>query len=90
MDRNKLYSVPNLKDRGWTATAIKKFLPEMPDDIRDNPHYSRAGAPMKFWLKARVHRAEKTKRFLAWTEGAATRSASALIAVETKIDKMVW
>ena len=85
--REKLYSVPDLKSRGWTDTSIKQFLPE-PDDTRPNPRFSHAGAPMKFWLKARVHRTEKTKRFLAWLEGSVDRSISARSGVKTRIDNM--
>ena len=70
MDRDKLYTVPDLKDRGWSASAIKLLLPVEPDDTRDNPRYARAGAPMKLWLKTRVHRVEMTKRFQSWKEGA--------------------
>lgn len=62
LDRKLLFSVPDLKVRGWTPTAIAKFLPE-PDDTSPNPYYSRAGAPMKFWLKKRIYRVEKTKGF---------------------------
>ena len=67
--RKQLYSVPDLKGRGWTDTAIKKFLSSEPDDMRDNPRYSHAGAAMKMWLKIRVLRVEKTKRFVAWKQG---------------------
>lgn len=84
--RRTLYSTQELKDRGWTATAIGNFLPE-PDDERDNPHYKSA-APMKFWLRRRVHRSEKTKRFLQWKEGLAKRRASSQKAVRTRISNM--
>jgi hypothetical protein len=87
--RDKLYSVPDLKDRGWTATAIKKFLPVQPDDTRDNPHYSRAGAAMKFWWRTRVHRAEKTKKFLAWRQRVSDRERAAARGVGTRVDNMV-
>lgn len=89
MRRDKLYSVPDLTARGWTSTAIKKFLPAEPDDTRDNPYYANAGAPMKFWLKSRVHRVEKTKRFLAWKRGAKTRRCAAKRGVATRVDRMV-
>jgi hypothetical protein len=89
MARDKLYSVPELKDRGWTTTAIKKFLPAEPDDTRDNPHYARAGAPMKLWLKSRVHRVERTKKFRSWQDGADARKQTAHRGVETRVDNMV-
>ncbi len=86
-DRNKLYSVSDLRERGWTDTAIKRFL-LVPDDTRPNPRYSQKGAPMKFWLKLRVHRTEKTKRFLAWKAGVPDRKAAAERAVATRISTM--
>jgi len=89
MSRDQLYSVADLKGRGWTETAIKKFLPVEPDDTRPNPHYANAGAPMRFWLKRRVHRAEKTKTFHSWKNGAAQRRQAAHAAVATRIDNMV-
>ena len=87
MDRKLLFSISELKERGWTTTAITKYLPE-PDDTRPNPHYSQAGAPMKFWLKSRVYRVEKTKRFLAWRAGTENRKAAAREAVMTRIFRM--
>ena len=86
-DRKRLFGLSELKERGWTDTAIKKFLPA-PDDTRPNPRYSRAGAPMKFWTKTRISRVEKTKRFLAWKEGTEYRQAAARNAVETRIHNM--
>src|SRR5690348_10950004 len=89
MNRDKLYSVPDLKDRGWTAAAIKNFLPAAPDDTRDNPRYARAGAPMKLWLKSRVHRVEKTERFQSWKKGAEARKRAAEFGIETRVVNMV-
>ena len=84
-----LYSVPELKARGWTDTAIKRFLPDKPDDTRANPKYPKAGAPMKFWLQSRVHRVERTKVFLAWREGVARRKQATQKAVARRVDNMV-
>ena len=88
-DNNKLYSVPALKARGWTATAIKNFLPAEPDDTRANPRYPNAGAPMKLWLETRVRRVEKTKGYRSWQEGANARKQAAHLGVETRVDNMV-
>ena len=86
-DRKVLFSVPELKTRGWTSFGITTFLPE-PDDTHPNPYYSKAGAPMKFWLTSRVHRVEKTKRFLAWRAGSENRKAAAQRAIMTRISRM--
>jgi hypothetical protein len=87
-DREKLYSANDLRERSWTDTAMKRFLPATPDDTRPNPHYSKAGAPMKFWLRSRVHRVEKTKRFLAWQARIKERRAAAQRAVATRTSRM--
>lgn len=89
IERRRLYSVSELIDRGWTRSAIEKFLPAVPDDLRDNPHYARAGSPMKFWLKGRVYRVEKTKRFLSWKSGTENRKQAAARAVATKVSRMI-
>ncbi len=44
---------------------------------------------MKLWGKSRVHRVEKTKRFLSWKEGADARKQAAEHGVETRVDNMV-
>jgi hypothetical protein len=85
----RLYSVPELKARGWTDTAIKRFLPGEPDGTRDNPRYPNAGAAMKLWMRSRVHRVERTKGFLAWREGVARRKQATQKAVATRVDNMV-
>jgi len=64
IERSKLYSIPDLRARGWSPAAISRFLPE-PDEWRENP-YCRSAPAMKLWLRARVHRVEKTKRYVEW------------------------
>ena len=86
--KERLFSVSELKDRGWTDTAVKRFLPE-PDDTRPNPRYSQAGAPMKFYLIARVKRMERTKGWQAWQVGVAERRAAAKRGVSTKEQKLL-
>lgn len=84
---NTMVSVSELKHRGWTAAAIKKFLPE-PDETRRNPHYCNAGAPMKYWQKARVTKIERTKAFKLWKDGLEKRKASAKKGVATRMANM--
>lgn len=88
IQRDKLYSVADLLERGWTRTAIELFLPSVPDDTRPNPRFSKAGAPMKFWLIARVNRAEKTKRFLEWKAGAESRKNRSARGVSTRVNNI--
>ena len=54
----------DLKSRGWTETAIAKFLGE-PDSTRQNRRY-RSAAPVKLYRKARVELAEASPEFQAW------------------------
>lgn len=61
--------------RGWTKTAIEKFL-DPPDKTSPNPHY-RSGAPMKLYLLTRVKRKEKIKAYLAWLQDSAARRVRA-------------
>src|SRR5262245_26466276 len=81
--KDRLFSVPQLKDRGWTDAAVKRFMPKE-DDTRDNPIYSYAGAPMRFYLIRRVKRIERTKAWLEWREKSSTRRVAATQAVATK------
>jgi hypothetical protein len=71
---NRFISVPELKTRGWTATAIRQFLGEH-DEQRPNPQYPGA-APMRLYLTERVLEAEATKDFRAWREASDRRRAS--------------
>ncbi|TDK50431.1 hypothetical protein [Antarcticimicrobium luteum] len=71
--RERLYSRPDLTERGWTKSMQDRYLPE-PDDFRENPHYKCAGV-MHLWLRARIHRIEKGKRFQATKARADARRA---------------
>jgi len=74
--REALYSVPELKDRGWTKRAIEVFL------------YSNAGAPMKFYLRERVHEIERTEHFRTWQAKSKSRKNAADKAVVTRMLNM--
>ncbi|MCA9547079.1 MAG: hypothetical protein KC613_21905 [Myxococcales bacterium] len=79
----------DLKARGWTATAIKKFLPERPDATRPNPIYPNAGAPMRFWATSRVEEVEQSKEFLRWRAKSAERRQAARRGVQRRVTNMV-
>jgi hypothetical protein len=72
-DRARLFSRPDLEERGWTRTMMNRHLPD-PDDHRDNPFYKCAGA-MPLWLRSRIHRIEKNKGFIRDMERANARRA---------------
>jgi hypothetical protein len=73
--RDDLYSTPELKERGWTDAIIRDLLGEH-DDTRPNPHYSSAGAPMRFWLKERADAIARTTEFAERVEKARRRAQS--------------
>lgn len=76
-----------LKDRGWTDTAIKRFLGE-PDSTYPNPHY-RSGPPVKLWTLSRVEAVEQSEEFLEWKANADKRKRAAQAAVRTRAANMV-
>jgi hypothetical protein len=55
-DESVLFTMRQLKQRGWTAALIKKFL-DPPDATRPNPHYKSA-APMRLYMATRVEAVE--------------------------------
>ncbi|MBO0895125.1 hypothetical protein [Arthrobacter sunyaminii] len=63
------------KDRGWTDTQIKTFLPE-PDQTARNP-FSRKAAPMKLYALERVEAIEATPAYQKAREASRTRQIAA-------------
>ena len=63
------------KDRGWTDTQIKTFLPE-PDQTARNP-FSRKAAPMKLYALERVEAIEATPEYQKAREASRTRQLAA-------------
>ncbi|MCC3298923.1 hypothetical protein [Arthrobacter caoxuetaonis] len=63
------------KDRGWTDTQIKAFLPE-PDRTARNP-FSRKAAPMKLYALERVESVEETEEFRRAREASRNRQVAA-------------
>ena len=83
--KKKYITTSVLKEHGWTATMIERFL-KTPDAYKQNPCY-RSAAPMKLYDPARVKRIERTKVFKETLEESAKRKQSAQKAVETKRQK---
>ncbi|MBD8043811.1 hypothetical protein H9638_08285 [Arthrobacter sp. Sa2BUA2] len=63
------------KERGWTETHIKAFLPE-PDKTARNP-FSRKAAPMKLYALDRVEKVEATEEFRRAREASRNRQLAA-------------
>ena len=64
--RRIYHSEECLRDDGWTQHAIAKFLPAVPDLIGPSPFGAPGDAPMKYWLRKRVHRLLRNPDYQAW------------------------
>lgn len=71
-----------VKELGFSDRLIDSLLPE--PELRDNPFYRFAGAPMKLWRKDDVDRAMDTDEFREHLKKREKRSQAARKAVETK------
>jgi hypothetical protein len=89
IDGEAYLSFTMLKDRGWTSTAIDRFLGEA-CLTRSNPIYKSKSAMRLYSLK-KIKRKEKTKAFIAWKEkkdkSFEKRSKSIRTANEKKIEQ---
>lgn len=63
------------KERGWTDSQIRTFLPE-PDRTARNP-FSRKAAPMKLYARERVEAVEATPEFASAREASRKRQLAA-------------
>ena len=70
-----LISADLKKERGWTETQIKAFLPD-PDKTARNP-FSRKAAPMKLYALERVEAVEATEEFRRAREASRKRQLAA-------------
>ena len=85
--KSALLTTSELKDRGWTKTLIRRFLPTA-DATEPNPKYPNAGHPMKLYQLKRVEAAEATDEFRAASILSMKRKESAQKGVLTKEAKM--
>jgi hypothetical protein len=81
--REKMFCASELKERGWTQTAINNFAPGVPDDTLENSLH-KSGPPRRLWLKSRIYRIEKGEQFLAWKKRSSVRKAAASASSVTK------
>ena len=79
-----------LIERGWTASAIDRWLGS-PDDFARNPHH-KSGPPMLLYSLRRVANAEAKSDWIAWRERMEIKRAahpdSGAKAVATKVRKI--
>jgi hypothetical protein len=76
-----------LKERGWTDSLIKQFLP-LPDKTKMNLHH-KSGPPVCLYRQERVTMVESSEEFVTAAAATAARRRSAQNAVETKRAKTV-
>jgi hypothetical protein len=76
-----------LKERGWTESLIKSFLPD-PDLEKRNPMYARA-APMKLYFLWRIEGLEGTALWQEKRESARKRSESLLRAAAIRQEHLL-
>lgn len=61
LPKEEYCSLAGLKARGWTDSAVRRFLP-IPDKSAVNPHY-KCAAPMKLYLIKRVETVENSPEY---------------------------
>jgi len=76
-----------IKERGWTRTAIKRFLGE-PDLIKPNTYYKSA-APMNLYLKERVHKTELTDEYREYIASVAKKREALKESVEQRRNQLL-
>ena len=81
------YNKTELKERGWTDSLIKRFLPS-PDKTFPNPH-NKNGAPMCFFSESHTKEIEKSVEFKAAMDVSRKRNQSSQKSVETKKAKII-
>lgn len=81
MADSPFYNKTELKERGWTETAITKFLGN--PDRKGKNRKGRKGK-VSLYFKERVHYAEQTPSFKEWKKKSEARSQASLKAAEKK------
>lgn len=81
------FTKTKLKERGWTDSLIKKFLPN-PDKEIKNPHYKSAPS-IKLYEENRIKELEKSSSFKIMFVDVVKKKVSAQKAVETKKEKLI-
>jgi len=72
MNINNYFSTTQLKERGWSDSMIRKFMP-LPDEFLPNPYYPNSGH-MRLYLKTRAGKIEKTEQFMSASLSASKRA----------------
>jgi len=86
-DESVLFTVRQLKQRGWTETLVKQFLGP-PDATRPNPHYKSA-APMRLYAATRVEALEACEDWRRAAERSRMRSEAGKAVAVRKADELI-
>ena len=86
-DESVLFTMRQLKQRGWTAALIKKFL-DPPDATRPNPHYKSA-APMRLYAATRVEAVESCEDWRLAADRSRARSEAGKAVATRKADELI-
>lgn len=81
------WSVPELRERGWTVTMIRRLLGET-DRLLPNPNY-RSAARMRLYRQERVLATEREAAFTEWAAKAAIRSARGKEVAERRAQELL-
>lgn len=81
-DRQIMFTLSQLKKRGWTDKLVLRLL-KNPDALKLNP-FARSAPPMRLYDAKRVLRIEKSAKFRSAVEASKNRRAGARKAVATK------
>ncbi|WP_026928574.1 hypothetical protein [Glycomyces tenuis] len=76
---------PILKARGWTAAAIRDFLPGA-EGFKPNPRFAETGDPMPVWLPETVAEAEATAEWQQWLRKSLRRRGKTLHELASAVD----
>jgi hypothetical protein len=86
-DKSVLFSMRQLKQRGWTEALVEKFLGP-PDATRPNPHYKSA-APMRLYAATRVEAMESCEDWRLAAERSRVRSKAGKAVAARKAAELV-
>lgn len=86
LESPSLWNLEKLKERGWTAALVKRFLGD-PDGFKANPYYRNA-APQKLYLSSRVQAIEQTELFRDHRTKSAIRREGALARAEVAREEL--
>jgi hypothetical protein len=86
-DEAVLFTMTQLKERGWTEALVKKFL-DPPDATRPNPHYKSA-PPMRLYTASRVEAAESCEDWRRAAERSRVRSETGKAVAARKAAELV-